>query len=85
MEAPKLDFNVKVPNLTYKADKAAIDVRYPLISPYANAHVYWDSHTSEMVYELEEPLLTDSDKKNLESKYPRIAELPQNYPGTSHR
>jgi flagellar protein FlaI len=75
MEAPKLDFTVKIPNLTYKADKATIDVRYPLISPYANAHVYWDSHTSEMVYELEEPLLTDSDKKNLDILHSSIKEM----------
>lgn len=75
MEVPKLDFNVKVPNIVYKQDKATIDVRYPLISPYANAHIYWDSRTSEMVYELEEPLLTEDDKKNLEILHSSIKEM----------
>jgi len=75
IEIPKLDFNVKVPTLTYKQDKITVDVRYPLISPYANVHIYWDARIGEMVYELEEPLLTDDDKKTLDLLHSSIQEM----------
>ena len=75
MEAPKLNFDVKVPTISYKQDKTTIDVRYPLISPYANTHIYWDAKIGEMVYELEEPLLTEEDKKNLDILHSSIQEM----------
>lgn len=75
IEVPKLDFNVKIPKISYKQDKTSVDVRYPLILPYANAHIYWDARIGEMVYDLEEPLLTDEDKENLNKLHTAIQEM----------
>ena len=43
-------------------DRTKIDVRYALISPYAFAHIYWNDEKSELIYELEEPVLQESEK-----------------------
>lgn len=59
----KLNFNVKVPSLQYSADKSSIDFRYPLISPYANVHIYWDFRQGELIYDLEEPILDEQEKE----------------------
>lgn len=75
MEIPKLNFNVKVPNLVYTQNKTQINVRYPLISPYANVHIYWDPRVGELLYELEEPLLTEDDRKNLDILNKSVQEM----------
>ena len=46
-----------IPALVRNADKTKVDIRYSLVSPYANAHIYWDSKAGELMYELEEPVL----------------------------
>lgn len=62
-----ININIRpsVPPLKRFDNKADIDIRYSLISPYANAHIYWDSKESELVYDLEEPLLTSGEKEDL--------------------
>ena len=60
-----INLNPKVPSLPKVEDKTKIDVRYALISPYAFAHIYWDKRINEVVYELEEPILNDSEKQLL--------------------
>ncbi|MEM5776828.1 MAG: type II/IV secretion system ATPase subunit [Candidatus Aenigmatarchaeota archaeon] len=42
-----------------------IDFKYPLIIPFANAHIKWNPDIEQLVYYLEEPNLTIEDKKNL--------------------
>lgn len=54
----KIDTNPKIPPLVRVADKSKINIRYPLILPYSAAHVYWDSKINEVVYDLEEPILS---------------------------
>ena len=49
-----------LPELT---DKTRLDVKYPLIEPYAYAHIYWDNENHELVYELEEPSLSEDEQK----------------------
>ncbi len=44
-------------------DVTRLDVRYPLIPPYAYAHIHWDPKENELVYELEEPVLNEQEKK----------------------
>jgi flagellar protein FlaI len=61
-----IDVSPNVPALPRAVDKTKIDVRYMLISPYASAHIYFNKKTSELVYELEEPLLNDQEKELLE-------------------
>jgi flagellar protein FlaI len=58
-----IDFTPKIPPLQKVDDKTKIDVRYCLISPFAYAHIYWDSKKYEVVYEIEEPILTEEEEK----------------------
>lgn len=53
----EIDFSPKNPIIPKTEDKTQIDVRYCLISPFAYAHVYWDSKIMEVVYDVEEPKL----------------------------
>ena len=38
-------------------EKQKIDVTYPLLEPFASAHIHWDNENNELVYEIEEPKL----------------------------
>lgn len=58
----QINLNPAVPPLPRYKDKKGIDVRYMLISPYASAHIFWDNKINEVVYELEEPILTEEEK-----------------------
>ena len=55
-----------IPALPRVEDKTKVDVRYALISPFANAHIFWDSEAGELVYELEEPILQEGQKQVLD-------------------
>jgi flagellar protein FlaI len=57
-ERINIDFHPKNPPLQKIKDKTKIDVRYCLISPFAFVHVYWNEKIFELVYEIEEPILT---------------------------
>lgn len=57
---PKL---IKIPPFS---DKQKINVRYPLLPPYAFAHIFWDMKNNELVYHLEEPLLDETETELLE-------------------
>jgi flagellar protein FlaI len=61
-----IELKPAIPPLPRVEDKTTIDVRYALISPYAYAHIHWDSKIRELVYELEEPVLDDGEKKLFE-------------------
>ncbi len=52
-----------IPNIPDIIDKTKLDVKYPLISPYVYAHVFWDSTNNELVYNIEEPVLDEKEKK----------------------
>ncbi|MFH1710727.1 MAG: ATPase, T2SS/T4P/T4SS family [Nanoarchaeota archaeon] len=62
-----INLNPGIPALPRLDDKTKIDVRYALIAPYAFAHIYWNKKISELIYELEEPLLDEEEKASLES------------------
>ena len=62
----KINLNPVIPPLPRNVDKRNVNVRYMLTPPYAMAHVYWDAKLSELVYDLEEPVLTSHDKQVLE-------------------
>ncbi len=44
-------------------DKTKVNFRYPLILPYAYAHIYWDEPNTELIYKIEEPELNDEEKE----------------------
>ncbi len=46
-------------------DRKQINVRYPLLSPFAFAHIFWDSKNKELVYFVEEPVLNDTETEIL--------------------
>ncbi|MFH0831383.1 MAG: type II/IV secretion system ATPase subunit [archaeon] len=64
-EPIKIDLSPKIPVLPKFSDKSMIDVRYMLLSPYVSAHIYWNPEISEVVYDIEEPILSDDEKANL--------------------
>ncbi|MBI3334668.1 type II/IV secretion system ATPase subunit, partial [Candidatus Pacearchaeota archaeon] len=65
MDVP-INLTPTVPALPKFEDKMKIDIRYTLIAPYASAHIYWDKDLGELVYALEEPLLSTEEKNILE-------------------
>ena len=58
-----VDFAPKIPPIKKIKDKSKVDVRYCLISPFAYVHIYWDPKEYELVYEIEEPILTKEEQK----------------------
>ncbi|MFH1408795.1 MAG: type II/IV secretion system ATPase subunit [Nanoarchaeota archaeon] len=60
-----LDIRPKFVSLPELEDKKNIDVRYPLISPFALAHIFWDPESNELVYHVEEPVLNSAEKEIL--------------------
>ncbi len=56
-----INLNPIVPSIPKFEDKTKIDVRYIVISPYVSIHIHWNQSTSEIVYEVEEPILTEEE------------------------
>ncbi|MFA4887319.1 MAG: ATPase, T2SS/T4P/T4SS family [Candidatus Nanoarchaeia archaeon] len=71
----KLEKNEGIPNLPELKDPTQLNVRYPLIPPYAFAHVHWDAANTELVYEIEEPVLTEKEQEVLKTLEEGIKEL----------
>lgn len=57
-----IELNPVIPTLPKAVDKTKLDVRYGLIPPFSYAHIYWDDTRKEVVYEVEEPLLSEKEK-----------------------
>tara|TARA_Y100000310_G_scaffold327446_1_gene393837 strand:- start:17445 stop:18992 length:1548 start_codon:yes stop_codon:yes gene_type:complete len=53
----------------------SLNIRYPLIPPYAYAHIYWDKANKELVYEVEEPVLSEDEQYVLNVLEDGIKEL----------
>ncbi len=64
-----------IPVLPVSKERDRIDIRYPLLEPYAYAHIFWDHQGNELVYVIEEPELTDAEKDLLETIERGIEEL----------
>ena len=56
-------------------DLTKIDVRYPLILPFAYAHIMWNSKEKQLNYFLEEPKLTEEEKKFLQKISSNLIDL----------
>lgn len=61
-----IDLRPKIITMPDTEDRTKIDIRYPLLSPYAFAHIFWDDKNKELVYHIEEPSLSDTEKELLE-------------------
>ncbi len=66
MENVKLNLSPNVPTVPRPEDKTKVNVRYMLIAPFVSVHVYWDEEQGELIYNVEEPVLEEEDKKNFE-------------------
>ena len=71
----KINLSPVIPPLPRYADKRQINLRYMLIPPYASAHIYWDNKISELIYDIEEPILGEDEKENLEKIESAMLEL----------
>ncbi len=60
----KIELTPKIPPLKKELDKTKINIRYGLVPPFAFAHIYWDAKISEVVYKIEEPILTQEETKH---------------------
>ena len=71
----RINPNPEIPSLPSLQDTTRINIRYPLIEPYAYAHIYWDRASNELVYQVEEPPLNESESALLETIEKGIYEL----------
>ncbi|MDD5191963.1 MAG: ATPase, T2SS/T4P/T4SS family [Candidatus Nanoarchaeia archaeon] len=65
MQRIEINLNPTIPALPKMEDKTKINVRYVLISPYVSVHIYWDQRVGELLYNIEEPVLSDNEKSLL--------------------
>ena len=71
----QINLNPTIPPLQKIHDKKKVDIRYMLISPYAAAHIFWDDKLKELVYHLEEPILSEKEKDSLKRIEDAMLEL----------
>src|SRR3989338_782451 len=60
-----IDLTPKRVSLPALDDPKKINVRYPLIPPFAFAHIFWDDKKKELVYFIEEPVLNETEEEIL--------------------
>ncbi len=75
MKQIQINLNPSIPSLPKIHDKTKINVRYALIPPYVSVHIYWNSQEGELIYEIEEPLLSEEEKSFLEVLEKNLAEM----------
>lgn len=63
--AININLNPAIPALKKFDDKKKIDVRYMLVPPYASAHIYWNEEIGEVIYDVEEPIVSAAEKESL--------------------
>ena len=56
-------------------DLTKVDIRYPLILPFAYAHIRWNPEEKQLKYFLEEPKLTEEEKKILQKISSNLIDL----------
>lgn len=56
-------------------DITKVNITYPLIEPFAYAHIVWNPERKELIYEVVEPQLTDEEKKLLQNISDGLIEL----------
>ena len=75
MEQIQINLNPSIPALPKITDKTKINVRYALIPPYVSVHIYWNQKIGELIYEIEEPILTEKEKTLLNSLETSLGEM----------
>ena len=62
----KINLNPKMPPIPKFDDKTKIDVRYVVIDPYVSIHVYYDAKLGEVIYDVEEPIVSEEEVADLD-------------------
>jgi len=75
MPGININLNPTVPPLPRVEDRAKINVRYTLIAPYVSVHIYWDKRAGELIYEIEEPMLTENENSLLHTLELSLGEM----------
>ena len=75
MDKIQINLNPNIPALPKFEDRTKINVRYTLISPYVSVHIYWDSNEGELMYEIEEPILSLEEKALLQTLETSLGEM----------
>jgi flagellar protein FlaI len=70
-----VNFNPEIPPLKKAKDKTKIDVRYSVIAPFAFIHIHWDEKEYEVVYDIEEPILTEKERDYWNQILPAMKDL----------
>ncbi|PIN92180.1 secretion system protein E [Candidatus Pacearchaeota archaeon CG_4_9_14_3_um_filter_31_7] len=73
-DLPEIKFT-PAPALKKFENKQQINVRYALIEPFVSVHIYWNQQIGELVYEIEEPLLTKEEYEVMKRLESSITEL----------
>ncbi len=61
----KIEQHREIVELPDIKERQRINVKYPLMPPYAYAHIFWDESKKELMYAVEEPQLSDSEREIL--------------------
>jgi len=75
MDAIEINLNPTIPALPKITDRTKINIRYALISPYVSVHIYWDRKQGELIYQVEEPILNDTEKAMLKTLERSLSEM----------
>ncbi|RMF55010.1 secretion system protein E [Candidatus Woesearchaeota archaeon] len=70
-----IDAKPRLITLPTLKNRKEINIRYPLLPPFAFAHIFWDDKEKELVYFVEEPKLDDKEKEILELIYKALEEM----------
>ncbi len=57
-----INLNPQVPSIPAFKDRTQIDVRYMVIAPYVSVHVYYDARLGEVIYDVEEPIVSEEER-----------------------
>lgn len=71
----KISFPTDIPQIPELNDPTKLDVRYKIIEPYVDIHIYWDAKVNEILYKVEEPELTEKQQKDLATLEEGLTEL----------
>jgi len=55
----KIDLVPKLTPIPKFEHKDQVDIRYPLLPPYAFVHIFWSTEHNDLIYDVEEPLLNE--------------------------
>ena len=72
---PKAEKTRKISSEWEPAVSSTINLRYPLIEPYAYANIRWNEKTQEVIYTLIEPPLTDKENNLLKKLMEMVVDL----------